>query len=131
MRQLGHPALFGLIFLGGVQGQLSMTSYPIRPSADLKITVMGEPDLLGWATVQTEGSIIFPLLGSIQVAGLTAKELQQTLVKELTRFVQNRSVNVEVISGPKNDTRKWLSPPKKQPYSFREPYPVGMVLDSP
>ncbi|HLH11956.1 MAG TPA: polysaccharide biosynthesis/export family protein [Methylovirgula sp.] len=56
-------------------------TYTVEPGDTIQISVVGIPDLHQSATIQTDGTIDFPLAGTIKVEGLSAAELQQQ-VKE-------------------------------------------------
>ena len=45
--------------------------YQVGPGDGLDVTVIGNVDLSRIPTVQTNGAILLPLLGEVQVAGLT------------------------------------------------------------
>lgn len=52
----------------------------------------------GGIVVDNNGTIQYPLLGVVQVAGKTPEEVRQLLQNELSRYVKNPSVTVQVIS---------------------------------
>jgi polysaccharide export outer membrane protein len=63
----------------------------------LEITVLGNTDLSRSATVQPSGSITFPLLNEVSVAGLTVSEVQQKMATLLQRdFLVDPHVEVKV-----------------------------------
>jgi len=66
-----------------VGAKTSPADYRIQPTDLLDITVYREPDLSVKVRVSQNGSISYPLLGSIAVAGLTAAEVQDKLTKQL------------------------------------------------
>lgn len=47
--------------------------------------------------VGEEGKVLVPLIGKVQVAGLTPTEIQRNIKRELTRYIENPQVFVEVI----------------------------------
>lgn len=53
--------------------------YIIYPNDILEITVYGEPDLSTTVRVSPDGTISYPLLGNIKVAGLTVLQLEKKL----------------------------------------------------
>jgi beta-lactamase regulating signal transducer with metallopeptidase domain len=57
----------------------------IRTGDVLSIEIKGEPDLPRAYTVQADGTIRLPLLGSIKVAGLTIQQASAALLKEVSR----------------------------------------------
>jgi polysaccharide export outer membrane protein len=64
----------------------------------LKITVFDHPELLNELRVSEDGSITFPLLGEVKVAGLSAHELERALARRLGDggFVRQPQVSVLV-----------------------------------
>ena len=60
-------------------------AYRVGPGDVLEVAVYDDPDLSGLVTVQHGGEISFPLLGDIAVHGMTAKEVQATLVELLAK----------------------------------------------
>lgn len=77
--------------------------YAVNPEDVLSISVWNEPELQKTVTIRPDGGISFPLVGNVQVAGLTAEQLQSVLVKRLDAFVPDPSVTVTVeeINGMK------------------------------
>jgi polysaccharide export outer membrane protein len=69
----------------------------VGPGDVLEITVLGNADLSRSATVQTSGTITFPLLNEVQVAGLTVGEIQRKMTALLARdFLVDPHVEVQV-----------------------------------
>lgn len=53
--------------------------YKLQPMDVLNITVQGQPDLTTKTRISSDGNISFPLVGRVDVSGLTAQGLEQTL----------------------------------------------------
>jgi polysaccharide export outer membrane protein len=71
--------------------------YRVGPGDVLEITVLGNADLSRSATVQPSGSITFPLLNEVRVAGLTVSEVQQKMATLLQKdFLVDPHVEVKV-----------------------------------
>lgn len=71
--------------------------YSISVNDLLEINVYQEPDLTKTVRVAVDGNISYPLLGSIQVKGLTAKELETKITNLLKEdFLVNPQVSVFV-----------------------------------
>ena len=64
---------------------LPVNDYRIGPKDLLEIAVFGLPELSQIARVAEDGSISMPLLGTVQVAGLTAQELEKKLASILDK----------------------------------------------
>lgn len=89
--------------IGGKDGE----AYRIGPGDQLFVAVYGHPELSLGAytgamtrtpslTVDNDGTIQLPLIGSRQVAGRTAEELRQYLESELAVYVKDPRVTVQV-----------------------------------
>ncbi len=75
----------------------SATAYQVGPGDVLEVTVYDNPDLSRIPTVQTNGAITYPLLGEVQVAGLTVAEVRQEITKRLAKdYLVNPQVEVKV-----------------------------------
>lgn len=48
--------------------------------------------------VDKDGEILFPVLGKIHVEGLTKKQLSEKLQKEISQYVENPLVNVQILN---------------------------------
>ena len=81
------------------------TATPAAPDGDyevgagdvLEINVFGNDDLSRVPTVQTNGAISFPLLGEVQVAGLTVAEIKRKITNLLEKdYLKNPQVEVKV-----------------------------------
>lgn len=71
--------------------------YEVGPGDVIEVAVYGNDDLSRIPTVQTNGSISLPLLGEIQVAGLTIAEVQRKITNLLAKdYLVNPQVEVKV-----------------------------------
>ncbi len=69
--------------------------YMISPDDVLEISVYGEPDLSTSAKVSRDGTIGYPLLGNIEAAGLTVRQLEKSITDLLERdYMVNPQVKV-------------------------------------
>jgi polysaccharide export outer membrane protein len=64
---------------------LKVNDYKIGPKDLLEITVFGLPELTQTVRVSEDGSITMSLLGKVEVAGLTAQELEKKLASILDK----------------------------------------------
>lgn len=81
----------------------------------LQIQVYGEPDLTKEVRVLTDGHISFPLLGSVEAAGLTVVDLEDELKRRLgERYLVNPQVTVFV----KEFSRVYVFGEVRNPGSF-------------
>jgi polysaccharide export outer membrane protein len=79
--------------------------YPIQPHTTLHITLRGDEPHLEQpgiqAKVSTNGTIRYPYIGEIKVAGLTAEEVAEKIEKLLKKdYVRAPEVSVRVIAAP-------------------------------
>jgi len=71
--------------------------YEVGSGDVLEVNVFGNDDLSRIPTVQTDGSISLPLLGEVQVAGLTVGEVQRKITNLLAKdYLVNPQVEVKV-----------------------------------
>lgn len=76
---------------------VSVAEYRVGSGDVLEINVFGNDDLTRTPTVQTTGTISFPLLGEVPVAGMTVGEVKQKLTSLLARdYLVNPQVEVKV-----------------------------------
>jgi polysaccharide export outer membrane protein len=81
----------------GEKAQLDPNAYIIGEQDTLNITVWKEKEISGAVVVRPDGKITVPLVGEIQVAGMTPAQLQTVLTERLKPFVTIPQVTVAVI----------------------------------
>ncbi len=75
----------------------TVMEYEVGPGDVLEVNVFGNDDLSRIPTVQTNGAISLPLLGEVQVAGLTVGEVQRKITNLLAKdYLVNPQVEVKV-----------------------------------
>ena len=75
----------------------AISSYTLNTGDHVQITVFEEPDLSVSAILDDSGAISYPLLGEVQVRGLTARQLETEITEGLRgRFLINPRVNVSI-----------------------------------
>jgi polysaccharide export outer membrane protein len=72
-------------------------NYLLGPEDALEISVWKEPDLTKQLVVRPDGKISYPLIGEVQAAGLTIKQLQEEISKRLTKYVTDAHVTVILL----------------------------------
>lgn len=102
---------FVLLVLGGCAATVSSTyldwvqrSHTHEFSSRLgggdvvEINVFREPNLSGELTLDADGTVRFPLLGRVSVAGMGCREVEDYLIEALSgEFLQNPSVSCRVV----------------------------------
>jgi polysaccharide export outer membrane protein len=79
---------------GSAQANLA---YVIGPSDVLSIKVFEEPTLSGPYNVDSDSTITFPLVGRVEVKGMTVREVEAKLTKLLTGdYLRRPQVSVEI-----------------------------------
>jgi polysaccharide biosynthesis/export protein len=74
----------------------SAADYVIGAEDSLHIAVWKEPDLSATLPVRPDGKISLPLLNDVQAAGLTPKQLADSLTEKLKKYVADPRVTVVV-----------------------------------
>ena len=75
--------------------QEEKTDYSVQPEDILEITVYEQPDLDVKARVTSKGEIAFPLLGKVEVVGLTISEVEDLITELLAAdYLVNPQVQV-------------------------------------
>jgi polysaccharide export outer membrane protein len=86
-----------------------MTAYKIGPHDRLQITVWDHPELndpgsekidptLAGKTVQDDGTLYYPYVGNIPVAGKTVAEVRDLLTEGLSKYFKKVKLDVRVLS---------------------------------
>jgi len=75
----------------------AQSGYEIGPGDELRISVYDEPDLERVVSVQSDGTIRFPLVRVFKVGGLTVQEAEKALEEALgAQFLVDPQVTIEV-----------------------------------
>jgi polysaccharide export outer membrane protein len=97
-----------------IVGERDGDAYRVGPGDTLLVAVYGHPELsiapyagvgsvtadrsrLSGLAIDNDGTIQFPLIGTVQVAGKTSAELRQFLETELVAYVKDPKVTVQVV----------------------------------
>jgi protein involved in polysaccharide export with SLBB domain len=87
---------------GGRSGTISAgaaSDYRLGPNDRTRIIVFGQPGLTGEFVLDGDGTLAFPLVGSIPANGMTPRELQQAIATKLDpEYLRNPNVTVEVLT---------------------------------
>lgn len=75
----------------------SASDAPIGPRDQIEVKVFQDPSLYTKATVTDDGRITMPLIGKVDVSGLTPTEVEQRVKAMLARYINNPDVSVTVL----------------------------------
>jgi len=90
-------AAFSALAQGQGGSVAPQNDYVIGRQDVLNVTVFDQPELSGKFTVGADGTFTFPLLGRVETAGLTLRELEAELKKRLAAgFVRNPQVTASL-----------------------------------
>jgi polysaccharide biosynthesis/export protein len=74
-------------------------SYKLGPEDQIALRVQGQPDYsIESVTISPVGKIFHPLLGELDVAGMTVPKLTERLTIELSQFIIEPKVSLSLIS---------------------------------
>ncbi len=74
-------------------------SYHLGSGDKLSIKVFNQADLTGEYTVDGEGKISMPLIGTLQIGNMTLQELEEHLKKKLSPdFLLNPRISIQVLN---------------------------------
>jgi polysaccharide export outer membrane protein len=87
--------------LNGLTAQTSTgeTVYRIEPGDVLEIVILGEEELARTLMVMRNGTISFPLVGEVRVAGLTTDQASTRLAQELESYFVHPVVSI-ILQSP-------------------------------
>lgn len=97
---LAQNARIGLQNASNRKADAEASAYRIDTGDRISITVYQEPDLsVNGVRVKADGTIAYPLLGDLQVAGLTSQKLHElVLSKLLDGYLKKPSISVSIDS---------------------------------
>src|SRR5574343_240070 len=102
MSNLYRLALGILLTLGltlGAQAQTDQVDYRLGAGDAIKINVFQNPDLTVETRVAESGAVTYPLIGTVQLGGLSIADAETAIAKKLREggFVQKPQVNILLI----------------------------------
>jgi protein involved in polysaccharide export with SLBB domain len=84
---------------GLAQAQSADAEYLLGPGDQLRVTVFGQPDLSGEFEIDGSGRLAFPLVGAVQVGGLSVNQAEQAIVSRLKPdYLRDPQVGIEVLN---------------------------------
>jgi len=76
--------------------------YRLNSGDTLRISVWREPDLLQELLIRPDGGVTFPLIGDVQIAGLSIDAAQEAIRTRLAKYVPDAHVNIALLSAAGN-----------------------------
>jgi polysaccharide export outer membrane protein len=101
-------------------------AYRVGEGDVLRVSVWGNQQLSGSATVRPDGQITLQLVGDVQAAGRTPSEIQQEISRRLVRFLKGEP-NVTVTVAQVNSYRVYVVGRVNQPGEFTPDSPVTVL----
>jgi protein involved in polysaccharide export with SLBB domain len=104
--------------------------YAARAGDVLDVVVIGDGDLSRLVTVSPEGSIFLPMVGNVNVVGLTLKQIEDRLVDLLKKFIKEPKVVVTLRQGTTDKDFVYVlgQVTRPGPYEFRRGWTVAELL---
>ncbi|MGQ9688712.1 MAG: polysaccharide biosynthesis/export family protein [Desulfobaccales bacterium] len=91
------PRLSPLAEAQAAAAQVVEEKYQLGPEDAIEISVWKEPELTKQIVVRPDGKISYPLIGEVQAAGQTVKQLREEISKRLEKFVTDAQVTVLLL----------------------------------
>jgi polysaccharide biosynthesis/export protein len=108
------------VWAGLIAAPAAQTSYVLGPSDAVHITVLGEEDLSRKYTIEQDGTFTFPLIGRVTAKGLTLRELEAELKKQLAAgYLRNPQVQVAIEDFKSQRITVWgqVNQPAEYPFT--------------
>ena len=96
MKRLKSACATILVLCSAGEVHAQSSDVTIMPDDLVRVAVEGQPNLSGQYAVEPNGSILFPLIGRVEVWGLTAHALTGVLAGRLEPYINAPRVRVEV-----------------------------------
>lgn len=71
--------------------------YTLRPTDILRIEIYQESDFRPEVSVSQEGDVVLPLIGKVQIAGLTLNEAQQKLTESYKAYYKEPQLGIIIL----------------------------------
>jgi len=98
-RARARAAFGALAMIAFAPGCIGAPAADLGPGDAISVTVFRNPDLATEARISPEGTIVFPLIGSIRLAGLTVSDAGEAIAAALREgsFVRDPQVSVSLV----------------------------------
>jgi len=111
--------IFALAWGLGANAQTNQPEYEIGRGDNIRIVVFQNPDLTVDTRVTENGTISYPLVGTVKVGGLTIPAAEQAIAKALSDggFIQKPQVNISLLKNIGNQVSilGWVQRPGRYP----------------
>lgn len=89
--------LSGFIAVGASNGTYAQgQAYLVSPNDVLQVTVYGQPSLTGLYPVDVDGNIGYPVVGNINVIGLTTPQISEKIASSLSEHIPGLTVTAAI-----------------------------------
>lgn len=82
--------------LQDLQRMRSSQTYTLQPGDLIDIQVFQEASMQRLLRISSNGSITFPLIGTVRLGGLSVEQAEAKLVKKLTNYLKNPQISILV-----------------------------------
>ena len=97
--QIAGCSSFGPVVVSPEPVSVVYTSTALHPGDKIKVSVYGEDNLNGLYDVDSAGNVSIPLAGTIRAAGLSKRDLQQTIMRRYkSDYLQDPKVTVDIVA---------------------------------
>ena len=93
-----HTAGVQAIPLSVPQPHVAQPEFSLGPGDELKVTVWGYPELSEQVVILPDGTLSYPLIGSLPASGLTAQRLSRSLEAALNKYIESPQVSLVVTT---------------------------------
>jgi len=91
------PKLSSTVEAQAAAAQVVEDKYQLGPEDVIEISVWKEPDLTKQIAIRPDGKISYPLIGEIQAARKTVKQLREDISQRLEKYVTDAQVTVILL----------------------------------
>lgn len=110
---------------GAASGTEVQSEYIIGLGDELQIMVWKEPELAQAMSVRIDGRISLPLVGDVQAAGKTIRELKKILEEKYGSMISEPAVSVMLVQS--KSWRYYIIGQIKQPGEFPIDFPITVL----
>ncbi len=90
--------LFVFYFFSNIQVYAALKEYILRPGDVIEIKVVEHDEFTQKAKIRPDGKINYPVIGEIDIAGLTSAQLVKIMEENLAPYINNVVVSVSIES---------------------------------